>query len=191
MPKKQAELTRRCIVTGSVLPTAELIRCVAGPDGVVVPDVDEKLPGRGLWLSAAQNVVNKACAKNSFARAAKANVKPMDGLAERIEVTLQARCLSLIGMMRRDGKVVFGFEKTRIRLKDGHCAVVLAASDGAADGRNKIQALAQERPVVDLFTGAQLGQVVGRDYVVHMGLDASVLAGRFLQEARRLQGFLQ
>lgn len=191
MPKIQADLTRRCIVSGSVLPTAELIRCVAGPDGIVVPDVDEKLPGRGLWLSATLDVVNKACAKNSFARAAKANVKPMDGLTERIETALTARCLSLISMMRREGKVVFGFEKTRSRLKGGQCAVILAASDGAADGRSKIQGLVQDRPLVALFTGREMGQVVGRDYVVHMGLDASALVDRFLREAKRLQGFRQ
>ena len=29
----------------------ELVRFVVVPDGEVVPDVDERLPGRGLWLT--------------------------------------------------------------------------------------------------------------------------------------------
>lgn len=39
---------RRCIVTGETTPKAGLIRFVVGPDGTVVPDVLEKLPGRGM-----------------------------------------------------------------------------------------------------------------------------------------------
>ncbi|SCA55608.1 conserved hypothetical protein [Candidatus Terasakiella magnetica] len=180
---------RRCIVTGSVLPKEKLIRCVVSPDGIVVPDVGEKLPGRGLWLSAARDVVNTACAKNAFSRAARQNVKPMEGLADRIEALLAQRCLSLIGMMRRTNGVIFGFEKTRGWLRDGKCTVVLAASDGADDGRAKIKALSGDLPLIELFDSGELGGTVGRDHVVHMGFASGRMAKRFQVEALRLQGF--
>ncbi len=190
MKKNKGETPeRRCIVTGEVRPISELVRCVAGPDGVVVPDVDAKLPGRGLWLSAERNVVNTACAKNAFSRAARAKVVPMDGLADRIEALLVQRCLSLVGMMRRTGGVIFGFEKTRNWLKGGKCAVVLAARDGAADGRNKIKALSGDLPLIELFDAAELGSALGRDHLVHMGFASGQMARRFLAEASRLQGF--
>jgi predicted RNA-binding protein YlxR (DUF448 family)/ribosomal protein L30E len=180
---------RRCIVTGLVLPKEQLIRCVCGPDDIVVPDVDGKLPGRGLWLSAKRNVVNTACAKNAFSRAARKNVKPMEGLADRIEALLVQRSLSLIGMMRRTSGVIFGFEKTRAWLKSGKCRVVLAARDGADDGRAKIKALAGDLPLIELFDAEELGRAAGRDHVVHMGLAPGKLAARFQVEALRLQGF--
>ena len=41
---------RRCIVTGQVLPVEQLIRFVVGPDGVVVPDIEARLPGRGCSI---------------------------------------------------------------------------------------------------------------------------------------------
>ncbi|NBT33389.1 MAG: DUF448 domain-containing protein, partial [Rhodobacteraceae bacterium] len=41
-----ADPERRCIVTGEVQPKQGLIRFVVGPDGTVVPDIMEKLPGR-------------------------------------------------------------------------------------------------------------------------------------------------
>ncbi len=180
---------RRCIVSGEVRPKEELIRCVVSPDGIVVPDVDAKLPGRGLWLSAARDVVNTACAKNAFSRAARQNVKPMDGLADRIEALLVQRCLSLIGMMRRNGTVIYGFEKTRNWLKDGRISVLLAAKNGADDGRAKLKALAGDRPLIDLFDSEELGQAVGRDHLVHMGFAPGPLTERFQVEALRLQGF--
>jgi uncharacterized protein len=180
---------RRCIVTGSVLPKEKLIRCVVGPDDIVVPDVDAKLPGRGLWLSASRDVVNTACAKNAFSRAARKNVKPMEGLTDRIEALLVQRCLSLIGLMRRTNSVIFGFEKTRNWLKSGTCTVVLAARDGADDGRNKIKSLARDLPLIELFDAAELGSALGRDHVVHMGFAKGQLTQRFQVEAMRLQGF--
>ena len=63
---------RRCIVTGEVLPEARLLRFVLAPDGQVVPDVEAKLPGRGLWVSADRTIIAQAVAKRLFARAAKA-----------------------------------------------------------------------------------------------------------------------
>ncbi|HLF58858.1 MAG TPA: DUF448 domain-containing protein, partial [Alphaproteobacteria bacterium] len=43
---------RRCLATGTLRPKAELVRFVLAPDGTVVPDINERLPGRGLWLTA-------------------------------------------------------------------------------------------------------------------------------------------
>ena len=42
---------RMCIVTREVMDEARLIRFVRGPDGSVVPDLNRKLPGRGVWVS--------------------------------------------------------------------------------------------------------------------------------------------
>ena len=53
---------RRCIVTGETQPKAGLIRFVADPDGQVVPDLAEKLPGRGFWVVAERAALDKAAA---------------------------------------------------------------------------------------------------------------------------------
>ena len=54
---------RRCIVTGEVQPRAGLIRFVASPEGEVVPDLAEKLPGRGFWVLAERAALDKAAGK--------------------------------------------------------------------------------------------------------------------------------
>ena len=51
---------RRCIVTGETQPKAGLIRFVADPDGQVVPDLAEKLPGRGFWVVAERAALEAA-----------------------------------------------------------------------------------------------------------------------------------
>lgn len=180
---------RRCISSGEVLPKGELIRCVVGPDQVVVPDVDEKLPGRGIWLKADRAAFDIACQRNLFSRAARSKVTPMTGLTDRVEELLAQRCLSLIGMMRRAGIVVCGYEKTRARLKGGTLALLLQAQDGAEDGRKKMSALAGDLPVIDLFYSQELASVLGRDHVVHVGLGKDPIIRRFRAECLRLQGF--
>ena len=57
---------RKCIATGEVQPKYGLIRFVVGPDQMVVPDVLEKLPGRGIWVAADRQALEKACKTGLF-----------------------------------------------------------------------------------------------------------------------------
>jgi hypothetical protein len=179
---------RRCIVTGKVLPVEQLIRFVVGPDGVVVPDIEARLPGRGLWLSAGRDMVNTAVAKNLFAKAFRRKVTVPVDLAERIAGLLTRRCLERIGLARRAGQAMTGYEKVRSELKAGRGAVLLAAADGAADGREKIRALAPSLPLVAVLRSDELGAAFGRSHAVHAVLTAGRLADSLKIDAARLAG---
>lgn len=180
---------RRCLVTGEIRPKDELIRFVVGPDSKLVPDVEQKLPGRGLWLTARRDIVTAAAAKNLFARAARADVEVDPDLADRVEALLARRVMDLIGLARRAGQAAAGFEKVHGLLSAGRAAVLLSASDGAADGRRRLQALARGVPVVGLLTAAELGAAVGREHVVHAAVGSGRLARLIMREAARLAGF--
>jgi len=166
-----------------------MIRFVVSPDGSVVPDVAGRLPGRGFWLSARRDAVKTACAKTLFAKAARAPVTMAADLDVEIERLLARRCLDLIGMARRAGQAVVGFEKVRGHLRAAGAGVVLAAADGAANGRGKIAALAPEAPVIGLFSAAELGAALGRDHAVHAVLAPGPITDKLLREAARLAGF--
>jgi len=125
---------RRCVVTGQILPKSRLLRFVVSPDGEVVADVAGRLPGRGIWLCPSRDVVNTALGKKLFARAARRQVRVPDDLADRIEVMLVSRCLSTLGMARRSGQAVAGYEKVRAEILAGRARVLVEASDGAKDG---------------------------------------------------------
>jgi predicted RNA-binding protein YlxR (DUF448 family) len=181
--------SRRCIVTGEVLPQAQLIRFVVGPDNAIVPDVAGKLPGRGLWLRARRDIVAKAVAQRLFARAARASVTVDEGLADRIEPLLVARACGLLGLARKAGHAVAGYVKVRALVVDGDAAVLIEAADGGADSRGKLEALAPGLPVVDRLTCAELSAALGREHAVHAALRPGRLAVSFLAEAARLQGF--
>ncbi|MEQ9447342.1 MAG: RNA-binding protein [Rhodospirillaceae bacterium] len=194
MPDEDAEAEhtplRRCIVTGRSLPVSSLIRFVVSPDRAVVPDVDHALPGRGLWLSAERAMIEKAASKRMFAKAARGDVSVDADLARRVEDLLKRRCLNHLGLARRAGLVAAGADKAKAQISSGRTAALLEASDGSSRERSKFVAMAPHVPVVDVFTGEELGSALGRDAVVHVALLQGRLTTMLLEDAARYRGMM-
>lgn len=188
-----ASRERRDIVSGAVMDEARLIRFVAGPDGVVAPDLARKLPGRGLWVAAERDAVETAAKKGLFSRAAKAKLAAPAELADQVEGLLLKRLLSGLGLARRAGELTSGFEKVSSTIRSGKAAWLIEASDGAADGRRKLLAQARKQPrppsVFGLFAAAELGLALGGENVIHTAFLAGRAADRWAQDAHRLSGF--
>lgn len=188
-----AQRERRDLATGEVMEEARLIRFVAAPDGTVTPDLGRKLPGRGLWVEASRASVETAAKKNLFSRAAKAKLAAPEGLADLVERLLVRRCLEQLGLAKREGVLISGFEKVHANLKAGRAAWVIEASDGSADGRRKVTALASKVtppvPVCGAFSADELGLALGSENVIHVCLLAGRRAGRWTEEVQRLAGF--
>ncbi len=186
-PSGKATPTRRCIASGELHVKSELLRFVVGPDGQVVLDLAGKLPGRGLWLLPRRDMLNKACARNLFARAAKAPVTVPADLAEHVVRAQRDRCLDLIGLARRAGLVAAGYEKVRSRLAGHRAGVLVQAVDASPGGRRKLSGLARAAvPVVEAFTAEELGRTLGREAIVHVALAPGPLTDRFVVEVARL-----
>lgn len=183
--------SRRCIASGAVLAKSELLRFVVGPGGNVVPDLGGKLPGRGLWLLPRRDMLDKACRRNLFARAARARVAVPGDLPEQVTRALRRRCLDLMGLARRAGLVTAGYQKVRSQLTAGRAAVLVQARDAALGGREKLAALARASglagPIVEVFDAGELGRVLGRDSAVHVVLAPGGLTDRFVVEVERLE----
>jgi predicted RNA-binding protein YlxR (DUF448 family) len=79
------DLTERmCIVTREVKDEDALVRFVRSPDGQVVPDLQRKLPGRGVWVSLSREKVNEAVKKGLFSRGFAAETKATPELADLV-----------------------------------------------------------------------------------------------------------
>jgi hypothetical protein len=189
-PSGESGPRRRCIASREVRSRAELVRFVVGPSGVVVPDLEGRLPGRGLWLRADRDIVTRAARKNLFAKAAGAAVTVPDGLVEQVERLLARRCLELLGIACRAGQAVAGFEKVHGWLAADRVGLLLAASDGGADARRKLAGVTRrEVPLTTAFSGAELAGALGRGAAVaHVAVASGRVAERLAQEAKRLAG---
>ena len=129
----------------------------------MVPDLGRKLPGRGLWVEASRASIETAVKKNGFTRAAKTRLNAPADLADTVERLLARRCLDQLGLARREGVLISGFEKSAASIRSGKAAWVIEAADGSADGRGKVLALArhQTAKVCGAFTADDLSWPLG------------------------------
>ena len=185
---------RLCAVTRQALDPANLIRFALSPDGIVVPDLDRRLPGRGVWVGCDRRLVEKAVATHAFSKSLKVKAEAPADLAERVDDLIVKRVSGTLSLANKAGLVIAGFEKIYAALEKGPVRAVLHGTDAALDGRSKIdrkyRAIQASRgapaAIVDVLTIAQMSLAIGRGSVVHAALIPGGLSDRFLEEAERL-----
>jgi uncharacterized protein len=195
-PRNAAAATERmCISTRTVRPIGELIRFVAGPEGLV-PDLKRRLPGRGVWVSARRSEVEAAVKRRAFARSLRTDVKVPTDLAEMVEGLLERAALDALSIAHKASLVVTGFTRVEAAIAERPVVALLQAKDAGADGSRKLAAALVRRgagaspvEIVSSFTTAQLDLALGRLNVVHAALLAGRAVETFLARWRILECF--
>jgi predicted RNA-binding protein YlxR (DUF448 family) len=189
--------SRMCAVTRAELPPDALIRFVRAPDGEIVPDLEQRLPGRGVWLTCNRKIVEKAIKTKAFARSLQAEAHVPADLPERLEAMLVRRASDTLALANKAGLIAPGFQQVDAALEKGHVEVLLHGADAADDGRSKLdrkfRAIQREKgleaPIIDILTIAQMSLAIGRPSVVHAALLPGGLAKRFQREAERVSRY--
>lgn len=187
---------RMCAVSRQQRPVDELIRFVLSPQGEVVPDLKRKLPGRGLWITASRARVAEAVRRNQFSRGFKREVRAAATLAADTEQLLVRSAVEALAMAAKAGQVVAGFSKAEEAVAGGKAVALIHASDGAANGIRKLDAIVGQRggihgespafPVVTALTSAELDLALGRTNVIHAALLAGPAGKTFLSRSQIL-----
>ena len=199
MPGKE-EIERRCALTFEVKPAIDLIRFVVGPDDVLVPDVDAKAEGRGVWVSIGSAMVAEAVKKKAFAKSLKTSVTVPDGLPELTRLRLEQRFVNSLQMARKAGQLLTGAMKVKSALETGVAIALLTATDAADDGKKKMLATLKastksaeeqgldlaERPHFELLDSAQLGLALGIESVIHAAPTQGAAGETAVKRAQRL-----
>jgi predicted RNA-binding protein YlxR (DUF448 family) len=195
-PRTKSATMRMCAVSREVKPVDELIRFVLSPQGEVVPDLKRKLPGRGLWITASRARVAEAVRRNQFSRGFKRDVRAAQTLPSDTEKLLVRSAIEALAMAAKAGQMVSGFAKVEEALAGGQAKALIHASDGAADGIRKLDAIVRQRggnhgesiifPIVTELTSAELDLALGRANVIHAALLAGPAGKTFLSRSQIL-----
>lgn len=181
---------RTCIVTRQIRAKERMIRFVAAPDGSIVPDLKGDLPGRGLWVTAERGILDEAIKRHAFTKVTKGKAKADAGLTDRVMDLLERQFLDQLGLAKKSGQLVAGFDKVEAALRAGQVKFLLEASDGAADGRGKLARLAG--PGVEIWAplpSEALAPALGRQHAIHVAVKPGGMAERLSITLRRLAGF--
>jgi len=102
---------------------------------------------------------------------------------------LVRRIGEILGLARRAGQAIAGFEKAREWIRTGRARLVIQASDGSVAERTRFLSGTDSSVVVlDPLTAEALGRIFARDQVVHVAVAPGRLAGSLTVEAERLAG---
>jgi len=191
---------RKCILSGEVAPRSALIRLAISPDGMVLPDVLARAPGRGAWIGVSREVLENALAKGklkaALARAFKGAVLTIpDDLPEKIEAALVRAFTDRLGLEMRSGKLLVGSDRIAENARGGNVAWLAHAADAGEDGNRKLDQawrVGREEEGSGLqglrlpLDRAALSVALGRDNVVHLALTDSAAAERLSVVLERL-----
>jgi uncharacterized protein len=168
---------------------------VVGPDGVAVPDLKRKLPGRGVWITATREALEDAIKRKALARGFKREVRLKPDLVAQTGQLLERAVLDALAMAGKAGLVATGFTKVETALAHDDVVALLHAAEAAADGVRKLDAARRRRPqdrpiaVIGSLTSAQLDLALGRPNVIHAALLAGPPSDTVLARLRRLERF--
>lgn len=182
---------RTCIVTRKILDKAQMIRFVATPAGEIVPDLKGDLPGRGYWVTAHRDVLKEAVKKSTFSKVTKGAAKADANIVDLVARLLERQFLDQLGLAKKSGHLVAGFDKVEMALRAGQVRFLLEASDGAVDGRSKLARLAG--PNVEIWAplpSDALASALGRQHAVHVAVKPGGMAERLSVTLQRLIGFI-
>jgi hypothetical protein len=136
-----------------------------------------------------REAVTEAIRRKLFGRALKAAVTVDPDLADRVSALLRKDCVSTLSLASKAGEAIAGFDKVSAALDRGRVRVLVAASDGAADGRGKLAARLRnsglDAELVESLASADLDLAFGRTNVIHAAIMPGGLADKFLACARR------
>lgn len=188
---------RRCILTGDHGSRDDLLRLAISPDGLVLPDVLARAPGRGAWIGVSRAELETAIAKGrlkaALARAFKGAVLTIpDDLPQLCEAALLRALTDRLGLEMRAGHLLLGAERIAEKARSGRVAWLGHAADASEDGARRLDQAwrvgedaegtgkAGMRLPLDRAT---LSVALGRENVVHLALTA-------VQAVQRIDGLL-
>ena len=183
---------RTCIACRETRDKRQLLRYVVAPDGMLLVDYRQRLPGRGTYTCVSRQCLRDAVKRKAFQRSLKEAPEGVD--ADRLETQLREavsrKIAGLIGMARKSGQVVTGTQAvTEVLKKDPAVAVVLLAEDISSAIGQKIDSLCsvQGVPCAQLYDKQSIGQLLGKEERSAVAVLPGPLAQALVDELHRYE----
>jgi len=162
---------------------------VLGPKGRVLPDLYDKLPGRGAHLCADVACFHKAMDRKALGRAFRSEVRfgDPDELAQAFTSAGRQQVKAMLATALRSGWLQAGRDVVHSGIVARRMALVILAEDGSRSFRTRMEALVERVrvPCRTLLTKAELaGFHRGRPVAV-VGIEHRGLASRMRIEIDR------
>lgn len=181
---------RTCVACRQTKDKNQLVRYVVAPDGAVLVDYRQRLPGRGAYTCITAQCLYDAVKRNSFQRCFKGQCRSVDAtvLEQQLTEAVKQKITNLIGMSRKSGQVISGSNAVIEALrKESTFSLIIIAEDISAAIGNKVETLAQRENIYSarLYDKQIIGQMLGKEERSVIAVQAGLLADSLLNELHR------
>lgn len=151
---------RRCVGCMEQKSKRELIRVVRSPEGEISLDTTGKKPGRGAYLCPDPECLAKAQKAGGWNGYSPVRSPPryMNG-SGRSWNRMNDSLLPSIGLARKAGKLILGFDAVSTACKNGTAALVLLSEDLSPKSRKEIVRIAQQYEIRWFDAPFQMGDI--------------------------------
>ena len=149
---------RRCIISQTSGDSHDMVRFVADPSGVIIPDVAAKLPGRGAWVTADRDLLAQAVSSGRLLRALDGK-SVIDDAVDQVERLLIKRCQDSLAMGRRGGIILGGSGKIKA---EGEVSGLIIAADASAREARALKGDVMHDWVIASMSSDEIGAPFGR-----------------------------
>ncbi|MDX2493877.1 MAG: DUF448 domain-containing protein [Desulfuromusa sp.] len=183
---------RTCVACRQTKDKNQLVRYVVAPDGAVLVDYRQRLPGRGAYTCFTAECLRDAVKKNSFQRCFKVPNYSVDTtqLMQQLIMAVEQKITNLIGMSRKSGQLISGSNMIIDALrKKSSIALVIIADDISSGIGSKIEGLAKREDIATahLYNKQMIGQMIGKEERSVIAVQNGLLADSLLNELRRYE----
>jgi len=193
MPK--ARPLRSCVACREQRDKHNLLRFVLDPEGRLCPDLQQKLPGRGVYTCLSARCLSQAVKRKQLSRALGAELGEVNAetLLQSVRERLEDRIASYISLANKGGKVVSGSDQVLDQLKKGTPGLLFLASDISVDIGLKFRAVAKLKGVrcTAPFTKERLGALIGKELRSVLAVLDSGFIGPMSEEMEKYRNFFE
>jgi len=193
MPKVDPQ--RSCLACREIKDKRSLLRFVLAPDRTVVPDLQQKLPGRGVYTCLKASCLTRAAQKKQFSRGFKGEVLGADAdtLIRQVTEKLEERIAGYLCLANKGGKIASGSDQVMDKLKKGGVGILFVATDISVDIGEKFRGLAKVKGAacMALFTKERLGELIGKELRSVLAVLDSGFIGSISLEMEKYRNFFE
>lgn len=175
-----------CAISGKPLTPPLCIRLVVSPEGEVVPDIAENLPGKYIWVNISEVVSNPSVLPERLKKSLGTEVTIRDDMQGWIRQLLHRRMLQHLALAKKAGQLVTGNSKVREALFTGQIILLFQAEGGSQREFSKlIQGVKQPIECCRRFTATELAGILGKNHIGYLALRKGTMAETLMNDYRR------
>ncbi len=189
-PEKKVIKTKKCIIKDKFFEKKLMLKLVLSPDGKIILDLNEKLPGKHIWISSERNSLIEAENRNLFSNFFGIKKDENKKILINIISFLKKRIVQRISLARKSSYAICGYEKIKSALFLNKIDLLIQASDGSKKEKNRLKGKFYNKSLIECLKSSEIGVAFGRDYIIHAGILSNGFNEKFKNDVQKLNNLI-